>query len=378
MHSFEYQNPVRLVFGENSIEKLSSLLKPYKKIMWVFGGGSICSNGVYDEVEKALHGKDWVEFEGILANPDYGQCMQAVELARREEVDFILAVGGGSVLDACKFIAAAIPFAGEHPWDIVLGKEKVEEAVDLGCVLTLPATGSEMNANVVISRRETAEKKAFSSTKVYPKFSILDPRTTFSLPDTQIVNGIVDAFVHVCEQYMTYDVHTPLQDRQAEGVLETLIEYGPQALRHREDYNIRATLMWAATNALNDWLGRGTVHDWSSHGIGHELTALYGLDHAVTLAIVMPRIWLHRLREKEEKLLQFGRRVLELHTHDAADVVRAVERFFHSLGMKTTLADYGIDPNEAAVKVKARFAGARIGEDGGLDENDIYTIVAAC
>jgi NADP-dependent alcohol dehydrogenase len=289
------------------------------------------------------------EFGGIEPNPTYEQLMDSVELARREKIDFILAVGGGSVIDGSKFIAAAIKFQGV-PWDILAKHAKIKAAIPLGCVLTLPATGSEMNDGAVITRKATHDKLVFSSPLVFPRFAVLDPSKTLTLPSQQIANGVVDAFVHIIEQYLTYPVDAKVQDRFAEGLLLTLIEEGPKALAETANEAVRANLMWTATLALNGLIGAGVPQDWATHMLGHEITALHGLDHAQTLAIILPAMLQVRREEKREKLLQYAERVWGLHDGDESwRVEQAIEmtrRFFEAMNVKTKLSDYGI-PKES-------------------------------
>jgi NADP-dependent alcohol dehydrogenase len=323
-----------------------------------YGGGSIKRNGVYDQVRAALAGREILEFGGIEANPTYETCMQAVEIVRRENITFLLAVGGGSVLDGTKFIAAAAKFEGE-PWDILAKAGEVKGAVPIGCVLTLPATGSEMNTFAVVSRKSTQEKLAFGSPHVYPKFSVLDPEVTFSLPPRQVSNGIVDAFAHVLEQYMTYPADAPLQDRIAEAILLTLVEDGPKALANSNDYDARANLVWCATMALNGLIAVGVPQDWTTHMIGHEITALHGLDHGQTLAVVFPGTLAARRQNKRAKLLQYAERVWGIRQGSEDDRIDAAiaktREFFESVGVKTRLKDYGV-PANAAKTVADRFA----------------------
>ncbi|MBB6482375.1 iron-containing alcohol dehydrogenase [Spirochaeta isovalerica] len=360
MKNFQYYNPVRVVFGKGTIRELKKLLRDKSKILFLYGGGSIKKNGVYDQVVEALKGKDFIEYSGIQANPDYEDCMNCVLLAEKENVDFILSVGGGSVLDAAKFIAAAIYYEGGEPWEILIGKGRIKKALPLGSVLTLPATGSEMNANSVISRREIGEKRAFSSPHVYPEFSILDPETTYSLSKRQVANGIVDAWVHVLEQYMTTSLDSPLQDRQAEAVLLTLLEEGPKAVLSNKDYEVQANIMWCSTNALNGLIGCGVDQDWATHGIGHELTALYGIDHARTLAVVLPGLLSLMRKQKEQKLLQYAERIWGISMGDTnVRIDEAIARtclFFESLGVDTRYSDLGID-EDAPEKIAARIDG---------------------
>lgn len=282
MYNFEYKNPVKILFGKGQITKLGNELQKNKKIMLTYGGGSIFNNGVYQQVKAAVKGMDIIEFGGIEPNPRYETLMKAVEIVRAEKIDYLLAVGGGSVLDGTKFIAAAVLFEGNDPWDILAKSDQtiVKNALPIGAVLTLPATGSEMNGNAVITRAETQEKLAFSSPAVMPQFSVLDPEVIFSLPEKQVANGIVDAFIHVIEQYLTFPVNSPIQDRFAESILLTLIDEGPKVLANRTDYDAAANFMWSATMALNGLIGIGVPQDWATHMIGHELTAYHGLINA--------------------------------------------------------------------------------------------------
>jgi len=380
MKNFQYYNPVKIVFGKKTISKLPKLLKGRKKILFLYGTGSIKKNGVYDQVKEALGGFEFIEFSGIQANPDYTTCMECVLLAEKENVDFILSVGGGSVLDAAKFIAASFYYKGEEPWDILKGKGKIENALPVGSVLTLPATGSEMNCNSVISRREIGEKLAFSHPLVYPEFSILDPETTFSLSKRQVANGVVDSFIHVLEQYMTTDIGTPLQDRQSEAVLTTLIEEGPKAILNNSDYDVQANIMWSSTNALNGLLGCGVDQDWSTHGIGHEMTALYGIDHARTLAVILPGLLSYLRKQKEEKLLQYGERIWGITMGDSnVRIDEAIARtclFFESLGIDTRYSDLGIE-EDAPEKIAARIVkkGYALGENKNIRGPEVIKIL---
>lgn len=384
MENFSYCNPTRIVFGKGQIAQLSGLVPPGGRILMTYGGGSIRKNSVYDQVKTALANREVLEFGGIQPNPRYETLMEAVKVSRLNDVSFLLAVGGGSVLDGTKFIAAAVGFKGEDPWDLLAKGLPVESALPLGCVLTLPATGSESNGFAVISRQDTEEKLAFFSELCYPRFAILDPAVSFSLPAKQVRNGIVDAFTHVMEQYATYPASAALQDRQAEGILLTLIDEGPGCLSKPKDLKARANLVWSATQALNGLIGCGVPQDWATHMIGHELTAFYGLDHAETLAIVMPEVLRHQLPKKKAKLAQFARRVWRVNDRDDASAarkgIRKMEAFYHSLGMPTKLSDYGIDSREAARRVGARLAsrGAQLGEHGKIGAAAVRKILAAC
>lgn len=345
MQNFTFSNPTKIVFGEGQIAEIAYLIPAGARILVTYGGGSIKKNGAYDQVVKALEGKVWFEFSGIEPNPHYETLMRAVELVKQERIDFLLPVGGGSVIDGTKFIAAAVNFAGE-PWDILAKHAPFHSALPLGCVLTLPATGTESNGNSVVTKAATQEKLAFGSPLVYPQFAILDPTTTYSLPPRQIANGVVDAFVHIMEQYLTYPVDAKVQDRFAEGLLMTLIEEGPRALKEPNNYNIRANVMWAATMALNGLIGVGVPQDWATHMIGHELTAMHGLDHAQTLAVVLPALMQHQRTKKHAKLVQYGRRVWNLTQTDENAVIdaaiAATRNFFEQMGAPTTLSGYGV------------------------------------
>lgn len=382
MENFTFHNPTKLVFGKGSIASLPELLPKDGSVLVTYGGGSIKRNGVFDQVKKALNGRHWLEFSGIEANPHYETLMKAVDVCRAADIAFLLAVGGGSVLDGTKFIAAAVHFPGDDPWDILSKHVPVTRALPLGSVLTLPATGSESNGNAVITRVSTQEKLAFSSPAVFPKLAILDPETTFSLPERQTQNGVVDAFAHVMEQYMTYPVNAPLQDRQAEAILLTLVEEGPKVLANPSDYDTRANIMWCATQALNNLIGCGVPQDWTTHMIGHELTALYGLDHGQTLAVVMPAVWRHCQDAKQAKLLQYGARVWGIHKWSEKDRIEAAisrtEEFFRSLGVKTRLSEYGITEGLERVGQRIEARGMKLGEHGAWGRADVDAIIELC
>ncbi len=377
MQNFTYYNPTQIVFGKGMIGELPRLIPAGSRVLIAFGGGSIRKNGVYDQVKKALAGYTVFEFGGIEPNPEYETCMKAVVIGRREKIDFLLAVGGGSVVDGTKFIAAAIPWKGPQPWDIVKNRPVLEDAVPMGSIITLPATASEMNMISVMSRRATSTKRSFRDPRVFPRFSILDPETTYSLPERQMFNGIADTFVHVIEQYLTYDQGAPLQDRQAEAILLTLFEEAEKVKKNPRDYDARASLMWCATQALNGHLGCGVTADFATHQIGHEITALYNLDHARTLAIVLPSLWRQQIERKKGKLAQLGRRVFGLSGDELAvanGAIRRTEEWFHSLGIGTTLRDHSI-PAEAATLIPKRLEGQSLGEHKAITSRDIAEIL---
>ena len=356
MHNFSFYNPTKIHFGEGQIGKLTKEIPAGSRILVTHGGGSIFHNGVWDQVEQALAGFSISRFAGIEANPQFDTLLRAVAQARRDHCDFILAVGGGSVIDGSKFIAAALCHAGD-PLELLTGT-RTKAAMPLGCVLTLAATGSESNQHGVITHVERQEKLPFSSPLLFPRFAILDPRTTFSLPLRQVGNGVVDAFVHTIEQYLTLPADAPLQDRYAEGLLQTLIEEGPKALANPEDYQVRANLMWCATQALNGLIGCGVPQDWATHLIGHELTALYHIDHAQTLAVILPALLGERRAAKRAKLLQYAERVWQIRSGDEDAridaAIAATADFFRRMGVPTRLAEHGLGA-EAVDQVLAQL-----------------------
>ncbi|UKP00283.1 iron-containing alcohol dehydrogenase [Nostoc sp. UHCC 0870] len=380
MENFVFYNPVKILFGKGQIAKIDTEIPADAKILITYGGGSIKTNGVYDQVKSALSGRNIFEFGGIEPNPRLETLMKAVELARQEGIDFLLAVGGGSVLDGTKFIAAAVYFEGD-PWDILAKQAPVTAAVPLGTVLTLPATGSEMNTGAVITKAQTEEKLYFNSNLVFPRFSVLDPETTFSLPPRQIGNGIVDAYTHVMEQYLTYPANAPLQDRMAESILKTLIEEGPKTLANPHDYDARANFMWCATMALNGLIGAGVPQDWATHMIGHELTAEHGLDHAQTLAIVLPSTLSVRRDRKWQKLLQYAERVWNIidgsETERVEQAIAQTRNFFESLGVRTHLSDYGVGLETIPVIIKRlkQHGLAVLGEQQDVDSQVVEKIL---
>ncbi len=344
MNNFDFYNPTRIAFGEGKIAALDTLVPANARVLILFGGESARRTGTLGEVEAALGNRQVQLFGGIEPNPSFETLMEAVTVVQRDGIDYLLAVGGGSVIDGTKFVAAASVFDGDA-WDILLkGGTNIHRALPFGSVLTLPATGSEMNKGAVVTRKSLQAKLPFHSEHVFPQFSVLDPTKSFTLPPRQVANGVVDAFVHIVEQYLTYPANAPVQDRFAEGLLQTLIEIGPQALAEPENYEVRANLMWVATLALNGLIGSGVPQDWATHMLGHELTALHGLDHAQTLAIVLPSMLAERKEAKRGKLVQYAQRVWAIqHGSDDEKADAAIEKtrdFFESLGVKTRLGDY--------------------------------------
>ena len=353
MLNFNFYNPTRIIFGGDTIAKINDYVPTEAKVLMLFGGESARKNGTLAEVREALGTREIHEFGGIEPNPSYETLMKAVELIREQKIDFLMAVGGGSVIDGTKFIAAAVNYTGDT-WEILeTHGTKITQALPFASVLTLPATGSEMNSGGVVTRKSTQAKLSFSSPYVFPQFSILDPNKTFSLPTRQLANGVVDAFIHVMEQYLTYPVNAQVQDRFAEGLLQTLIEIGPKILEDSADYDTRANLMWSASMALNGLIGAGVPQDWSTHLIGHELTALHGIDHARTLAIVLPANLQVRRQEKREKLLQYAARVWQIVEGDEEQRIDAAitrtRTFFEQLGLPTRLSDFGLGETDIEI-----------------------------
>ncbi|BBT82097.1 iron-containing alcohol dehydrogenase [Aeromonas allosaccharophila] len=380
MYNFQYANPTRICFGEGQIASLPTLIPPGSRLLVLYGGGSIKQNGVYEQLTRALAGVTWQEFSGIGANPRYELLMEAVALVKRERIDFLLAVGGGSVVDGTKFVAAAACYEGSDPWDICGKQASVHQALPMGCVLTLPATGSENNPTSVVSRGDV--KISFRSPLVQPQFAVLDPATTYSLPARQTGNGVVDAFIHITEQYLTFPVGGDVQDRLAEGLLQVLVENGPRALAEPTNYQVRANLMWAASLALNGLIGCGVPQDWASHAIGHQLTALYGLDHGQSLAVVLPSLLRERASQKQDKLAQFAERVWHSTREDKAlrieEAIIRTEQFFQKMGLGTRLADYGLSESciPAVCSNLKRVGRTALGEHQDIDPDRVARILA--
>ncbi|TMP68422.1 NADH-dependent alcohol dehydrogenase [Pseudoalteromonas sp. S1609] len=339
---FSYVNPTLIQFGQQQIAALTDLIAKDQKVLVVYGGGSIKKNGVYDQVAAALEGFDWVEFSGVGANPTIEVLDQAVKICKEQGIDFVLGVGGGSVIDGVKYIAASAVYDGEG-WDIPTGKHTITSALPIGAVLTLPATGSESNQNSVVSKEATKQKLPFASPEVLPKFAIMDPDVMKTLPQRQLVNGLVDAWVHTCEQYLTFPEGALVQEGYAEALLKALKTLGDNF--ESQDDAWRANLMWAANQALNGLIGSGVSQDWATHMIGHELTAAYGVDHARSLAIVQPSLLRNQFAVKKAKLEQMGKNVFGLaQTDDLAEqTIQAIEAFYHSLNVATELTEHGDD-----------------------------------
>jgi NADP-dependent alcohol dehydrogenase len=383
MNNFNYYNPTKILFGKDRIADLKDQVPKDAKMLILYGGGSAERTGVLAQVREALSSHTLIEFGGIEPNPRFATAMKAVELIGQEDVTFLLAVGGGSVIDAAKFIAAAALYDGD-PWEILTSHGSVvTQAMPFGTVLTLPATASEMNSNSVITNPDKGAKLPFSSSHCYPVFSVLEPELTYTLPDRQIANGVADPFVHVIEQYLTYPSAAPIQDGFAETLMRTLIDLGPKALASPKDYDIRANLMWTATLALNGLIGAGVPQDWASHMIGHEITALKDTDHARTLAVVLPSLMNDQRGPKREKLLQYAANVWDI--RDGSDdekidaAIDATRGFFESLGIKTRLSDYGVDTAgiDHIVKGLQDHGMTALGEHEDISPEDAQRILEA-
>lgn len=385
MLNFELYNPTNLIFGKGQIEKIATLIPAEAKILIAYGGGSIFKNGIYDQVKTALQDHSLVEFGGIEPNPHYETLMKAVAVIKEQNIDFILAVGGGSVIDGVKFISAAVHFEG-NPMDILQKRlliKDLSKVIPFGTVLTIPATGSEMNSGSVVTIEATQEKLAFGGSALFPKFSICDPTVIVSLPKRQLQNGVVDAYTHVLEQYLTYPHEGFLQDRISESILQTLIEIGPKVVEDPTDYALASNFMWSCTMALNGLIQKGVPSDWATHMIGHELTALYGIDHARTLAIIGPNLYKVMFETKKAKLAQYGQRIFNLTGSEdemAKEAINKTVAFFHTMGMQTQLSDYTKNFEKTADFIAKRFeerGWKGLGEKQNITPEKVREIVTA-
>lgn len=360
MFNFDFMNPTHIIFGKDRFEELDKVVPTDVKVMITYGGQSAVKNGLIEKAKKVLAPREIVEFGGIEPNPQFETLMKAVRLGKSQSIDFILAIGGGSVIDGTKFIAAAMNAKTDDYKGLLLKgfapipPEVLKESMPFGTILTLAATGSEMNTGAVIS--DGHDKYPFMFPRNYPKFSLLDPSITFTVPSKQIANGIVDAFIHTTEQYITFPVNAKIQDRWAEGILQTLVEIGQTCMEEPDNYDARANHMWAATMALNGIIGLGVPQDWATHMIGHELTGLFGIDHGRTLAIVYPGVLRYMKEEKKAKLVQYAERVWDI--KEGSDDEKAelaivkTEEFFKSLGVDIKLSDYGVKEEQIEDVVK--------------------------
>ena len=382
MNNFEFQNPTKILFGKGQIAAISKEIPKNAKVLLLYGGGSIKKNGVYEQVTKVLQNFEVVEFGGIPANPEYAVLMDAVKVIKAENITFLLAVGGGSVIDGTKFLSAAALYKGENHWDILKHNKPILQGMPFGSVLTLPATGSEMNSGAVITRKETKEKLIMGGPGLFPVFSVLDPSVVASIPQRQIANGLTDSYMHVMEQYMTYPANGLLQDRLAESILQTLIEVAPKIMKNPTDYNAAANFMWSCTMALNGLIQKGVPTDWAVHMMGHELTALFGIDHARTLAIIAPSHYTYNFESKKEKLAQYAERVWKVSEGTleakAKKGIEKTRKFFNSLGIETTLSAYTSEYKGTAEIISKRFTERGwlgLGEHKNVSPKDVEQII---
>lgn len=382
MNNFDFKNPTKIIFGKDTIAQIKNEIPKNAKVLLLYGGGSIKKNGIYDQVKSALKTVEVIEFGGIPANPEYAVLMKALKVIKNENITYLLAVGGGSVIDGTKFLSAVAVYNGETPWDILTKNIRTEKGMPFGTVLTLPATGSEMNSGAVITRKETKEKLSMGGPALFPQFSVLDPQVIISIPQRQLANGLADAFTHVIEQYMTYPVGALLQDRFSESILQTLIEVAPKVLKDPTDYKAASNFMWSCTMALNGLIQKGVPTDWAVHAIGHELTALFGIDHARTLAVIAPSHYKLNFEAKKEKLAQYGERVWNITEGSIDDKANAAIKktvaFFHELGIDTKLSDYTKDYEGTAELISKRFTDRGwlgLGEHQDLSPEKVEQIV---
>ena len=382
MLNFEFKNPTKIHFGKGLIAKIADEIPADAKVMMLYGGGSIKTNGIYEQVKAALKNFEVIEFGGIPANPEYDVLIKALNIIKSEKINYLLAVGGGSVIDGTKFLSSAALYNGENPWDILQKGIRTEVGMPFGVVLTLPATGSEMNSGAVISRAENKQKLGMGGPGLFPQFSILDPQVVASIPPRQIANGIVDAYTHVLEQYMTYPIGALLQDRISESIMQTLMEIAPSIMKNPAEYDTACEFMWSCTMALNGLIQKGVPTDWTVHAIGHELTVLYGIDHARTLAIIAPSHYRYNFESKKEKLAQYAERVWKINEgtteEKAYAAINKMEAFFHSLGMETKLSKYSENYRDAAPFIFKTFTERGmmgIGEHKNISPDDVVKIV---
>ncbi|HSZ72570.1 MAG TPA: iron-containing alcohol dehydrogenase [Cytophagaceae bacterium] len=382
MLNFEFKNPTKLFFGRGQISVLAKEIPTTTKILLLYGGGSIKTNGIYEQVMSTLNQHKVVEFRGIDANPEYDTLMKALNIIKTQDIDFLLAVGGGSVIDGTKFLSAAALYKGNDPWEILSQKVRTETGMPFATVLTLPATGSEMNSSAVITRAAIKEKLAMGGPGLFPLFSILDPQVVSSIPLRQLQNGIIDAYMHVLEQYLTYPIGALLQDRFAESILKTLTEVGPAIIKDSSNYNVACEYMWCCTMALNGLIQKGVPNDWATHMIGHELTALLGIDHARTLAIIVPHLYHYKFENKKNKLAQYAERIWNITQGSVEEKAQAgiqkTSDFFHQLGVSTKLSDYTQAYDNIASSIEERFTQrgwTTLGERKDINPSDVKKII---
>ena len=382
MRNFKLKNPTKIIFGKGEMAKMAAELPKDAKVLMLYGGGSIKRNGIYDSVKSALEGFELVEFGGIPANPEYEVLLEALKVIKEQKINYLLAVGGGSVIDGTKFLSAAALYEGEEPWDLLAKGKRTLKGIPFGTVLTLPAAGSEMNSGAVITRNETKEKRTMGGPGLFPQFSVLDPEVIKSVPKRQLANGLADSYTHVMEQYLTYPVGALLQDRFAESILQTIVEIAPTIMEEEFNYEAAANFMWCCTMALNGLINKGVPQDWATHMMGHELTALHGIDHARTLAIIAGNHFTYNLEDKKEKLAQYAQRVWNVHDgtvlERAQEGINKTNEFYQSLGIDTRLSAYTDSFEGTAETIAKRFeerGWVKLGERQSVSPDDVKKIV---
>lgn len=382
MKNFQLKNPTKIFFGKGEITRLTKALPKEAKILLLYGGGSIMKNGIYTQVKNALVDFEVEEFGGIPANPEYTVLMDALKVIKEKDITYLLAVGGGSVIDGTKFLSAAAVYDGAEPWDILTQRVRTKKGMPFATVLTLPATGSEMNSGAVITRKEIKEKRSMGGEGLFPQFSILDPEVIKSVPKRQLANGLADAFTHVIEQYLTYPVGALLQDRFAESIIQTLVEIAPKIMEEEFNYEAASNFMWCCTMALNGLIQKGVPSDWATHMMGHELTALHGIDHARTLAIIAGNHYTYNFEDKKEKLAQYAERVWGVKEGTLEEKARIgitkTTEFYQSLGIETKLSAYTTTYEGTAETIAQRFTDRGwmgLGERRKVMPKDVQEIV---
>lgn len=384
MESFTFYNPTKLIFGKDQIQQLPDQLpQNTKKVLMIYGGGSIKSNGVYDQVMEQLNKAEVevLELTGVEPNPKLSTVHEGVKICKEEDIDFLLAVGGGSVIDATKTIATGAKYDGDA-WDLVTRKESPTDAIPFGTVLTLAATGSEMNAGSVITNWETNEKYGWGHPPfTNPKFSILDPTYTQSVPRDQTIYGMVDMMSHMFEQYFHTPTQSPVQDEMIEGVLRTVIRTAPKLLEDLESYEHRETILYAGTIALNGMLQMGYRGDWASHNIEHAVSAVYDIPHAGGLAILFPNWMKHNLNVNEERFAQLATNVFGVEAEGkttqqiAEEGIQALRDFWTSIGAPETLRDYDISDDKFDTIVDRAMKRGPFGNFNKLHDEDVEKIL---
>lgn len=386
MDNFVFQNPTKIFFGKGSLDNLGAEVQKYgKKILVTSGGGSVKKSGLYDKVLKILRdaGKEVFELSGIASNPKLTSVLEGRAICRENNVDLILAVGGGSCIDGSKGIAAAARIEGDV-WEEFLKCEDIVDAIPVATILTLPATGSEMNGNAVISRWDTFEKLPIYGPGIYPVFSILDPEYTYTIPLNHTMYGCIDIIIHALEQYFTPTKETPVLDYLTEGLVKTVVENSYRILKNPCDYDARANVMFAGTVANNHWIGVGKVHDWASHKIEHELSALYDVSHGAGLAVIYPNWMKYVMQENPSRFVQFAKNVWDVDPTGKTDLEVAMvgaekmREFFNAVGAPSTLADLGVDPEKIPYMAAQAVRFGKLGGYKLLDNKDVEAILNLC